>query len=509
MEIGEVMKNMLNSLFLSEKRKRYNNILYISFVVGKIIKNIQMYVIHRRKNIYSILDKGNDKDEKIEQKSKKGILETVKNSYVFQKILKKPYRACIKFKRDLLDNIYLILQHNDYMEVFLFGLNTYRKTDKEFRILSICGVKEYCEQNKLNCFVLEDEIERTVCSAEFWRKSEKVCCNCVSSERYIAEIKNAEIIGESTVLSVSGYLLNDMLCEDSENRIDLRDRSLKKVWDREAIIVQDKERKVIKKAINLVNVATFNYYHALVEVLTKLLVVDQYDEYSDYPILIDEIVLKIPQLKEALEIINYKKHPIISIKKDERCYVKDLVYISGSTWLPLNLYDREMFKKSDFMISEKYLMLLRNHILCNVLEKEKNNGKKAKIFISRKNTKTVRLKNEEKIRKLFQESGFEIVYTEEMTFREQVKCFNSAGWVVSATGAALTNIIFCEPGTKVVCIMPKEFKFETYSTLAHIFKLDSCFLDAKIVEKTRYIAADTYVLDEKYAKSFIENCVEE
>ena len=44
-----------------------------------------------------------------------------------------------------------------------------------------------------------------------------------------------------------------------------------------------------------------------------------------------------------------------------------------------------------------------------------------------------------------------------------------------------------------------------YSTIAHIFKLDQVFLDCTVVERTRYTAADGYVLDEEYTKEFLKS----
>lgn len=489
-----------------ENLSKYKKIFWTAYILGRPIKKAKKLM----KRICVIFYKEVPNDEKsMGNAEKDDIWEKLRKSVVYCILLRKLWREYLRITRKLLDKLYMLLCQNDYIDVFLFSFRVYRKTNKIFKVVPIIGIKEYCKKNKLTYIVVEEEKEREVLKAKFWNKSREICSKFPSSERYIANIRNAEIIGESTVLIAEGYLLNDMIFNDSEDRIDMRDNSLKKVWNNEAVIAQYDNKQECNQAINLINVATFNYYHALIEVLSKLLIVDQYEEYGRYPILVDEIILKIPQLKEALDIINYKNHPIIGVAKDEKWLVSNLIQISGGTWLPLNVYHRDMFKMSDFMISEKYLLLLREHILKVILKDKENIHKNRKIFISRKNTKTVRLKNEEKIRKLFEKKGFEIIYTEEMTFGEQVECFNNASCVVSATGAALTNIIFCRPGTEIVCIMPKEFQFETYSTIAYMLGLIPIFLDANVVERTPYIAADTYVVEEGYARKFIEEYVGE
>jgi capsular polysaccharide biosynthesis protein len=51
--------------------------------------------------------------------------------------------------------------------------------------------------------------------------------------------------------------------------------------------------------------------------------------------------------------------------------------------------------------------------------------------------------------------GFEVVQPERLTFREQVRLFAAASVVVGESGAAMANIGFCDPGTRVLEIMPE------------------------------------------------------
>ena len=114
------------------------------------------------------------------------------------------------------------------------------------------------------------------------------------------------------------------------------------------------------------------------------------------------------------------------------------------------------------------------------------------------------MKNEENIRNIFKENGFEIIFTEEMTFEQQVECFGRAKCVVASSGAALTNTIFCQPGTIIGCIIPAYHRFYMYSTIAYYLQLKPFFMDAQIVELTPYAAADTFVLDEGYTRRYIQ-----
>jgi capsular polysaccharide biosynthesis protein len=51
---------------------------------------------------------------------------------------------------------------------------------------------------------------------------------------------------------------------------------------------------------------------------------------------------------------------------------------------------------------------------------------------------------------MLSERGFDSVDCGKMSVQEQAEVFGSAEVVVGAHGAALTNLVFCRPGTRVV-----------------------------------------------------------
>lgn len=81
-------------------------------------------------------------------------------------------------------------------------------------------------------------------------------------------------------------------------------------------------------------------------------------------------------------------------------------------------------------------------------------GKK-KLYLARPEDNTKRtLLNEAEIQQCLTADGFEVVYPETMKVRDQITLFASAKVVIAPTGAALTNIIYCRPGTCVIEIQP-------------------------------------------------------
>ena len=73
-----------------------------------------------------------------------------------------------------------------------------------------------------------------------------------------------------------------------------------------------------------------------------------------------------------------------------------------------------------------------------------------KIFIGRGEAKHRPLIHEKEIWAQLQKRGYDSVDCGKLSVQKQAEVFGSAGVVVGAHGAALTNLVFCYPGTRVV-----------------------------------------------------------
>jgi capsular polysaccharide biosynthesis protein len=374
-----------------------------------------------------------------------------------------------------------------------------KKGERSIKFIKIDSIVHYIQHHRDCRYILiEKAKERVVEKPAFFERCESEIVKFDSPEVYVAEILHVKLVGASNIIIVGNKLLNDTVYYDDDNRIDIRFSSVKKVISKIAVIETTTFNKYIPVAINLVAAASFNYYHLLVEILSKLAFVDTIVEFREYPILVDKIVIQIPQYKEALTCINKYNHPIITLDKEEGCQVERLICPSSNVWMPINVYHRNLITTKDFLISETVLLSIRNSVK---LYQDKRPWRK--IFISRKNTSAVRLENELEIRNLFVDDGFEIVYTEEMSFQQQIDTFGQAKIVVATSGAALTNIIFCQEKTTIGCIIPESHKFYMYSTIAYLLGMNTLFIDADVIKVTHYTAADTFLVDVDYAKRYL------
>jgi capsular polysaccharide biosynthesis protein len=73
--------------------------------------------------------------------------------------------------------------------------------------------------------------------------------------------------------------------------------------------------------------------------------------------------------------------------------------------------------------------------------------------VARKGT-TRKIHNQEQVEIFLSRYGFETVYLEGMSTRDQILLFQSAEFIIGAHGAGLSNLLFCEAGTKVIELSP-------------------------------------------------------
>jgi capsular polysaccharide biosynthesis protein len=89
-----------------------------------------------------------------------------------------------------------------------------------------------------------------------------------------------------------------------------------------------------------------------------------------------------------------------------------------------------------------------------------------RIFVSRKNAQWRRLTNEDDCWAVLSRFGFERVFMEELTFREQVDLMQEAAVFVAVHGAGMVNIMFAPKGLHVVEIFDPDFANPQYYALA-------------------------------------------
>jgi len=93
-------------------------------------------------------------------------------------------------------------------------------------------------------------------------------------------------------------------------------------------------------------------------------------------------------------------------------------------------------------------------------------NKGRRILIGREPGKSRQTKGWDEVRKILISRGFKEIQPGKLPIRQQARIFAEAEWVVGIHGAALTNLAFCRPGTRVVEILGWDYVNPCYRALS-------------------------------------------
>lgn len=137
-----------------------------------------------------------------------------------------------------------------------------------------------------------------------------------------------------------------------------------------------------------------------------------------------------------------------------------------------------------------YLGFRTHKWACDFLKREFLNGKKTerspsvsdRIYISRQQAKYRRLINEEEVINFLEKSGFNSLTLESMSVAEQALCLQNAKVVVAPHGSGLTNLVFSNPGTKVIELFSPRYVIDHYWELSNVCGLEHYHLVGKMFD---------------------------
>ncbi|MBN4067481.1 glycosyltransferase family 61 protein [Simkania negevensis] len=203
-------------------------------------------------------------------------------------------------------------------------------------------------------------------------------------------------------------------------------------------------RKVDETVAVVASGASNCYYHWMSEVVTKIEILKRSGISYD-KIYVSKI--EFPYQKETLEMMGVDPAKIIEGHRSLQIKAKKLVVPTlHNLENPFPQWAAEAITKA-----------------ANV----DSGSQRKRIFISRAETVKRHILNEEQLFIFLQRQGFEKVFLEKMSVKEQAQLLHAAEVVIAPHGAGLTNLIFCQKGTRVIELDPPGIPAETcYAVLS-------------------------------------------
>lgn len=311
---------------------------------------------------------------------------------------------------------------------------------------------------------------------------------------YVSIINHAVITGGSSlVLSQTGDLLSDEMVDFPTKDFGIKSPHISYRYKNKVILSYRKKTNTrIKEGILLSCDHDNNYFHWLVECLPKLVFIDDLKQFKEVPLLIPHGLHE--NLLAALTRVNINHHPIINLSPGIAYRVDRLVFPSNLSRVIDRYKGPPVFDK-DIILSQKWIARV-----ADILKSDAQLCKKPwrKLYLARRKGFRA-LVNQPEIERLMTEHNFEIVESDHVSLNHQIELFSQASVIVAPTGAALTNMLFCQPGTKVIILMSNHetTNFSFWTNLGNIAGLDvEIIAGERLFNLTNYYSVhDDYVVD--------------
>jgi len=206
-----------------------------------------------------------------------------------------------------------------------------------------------------------------------------------------------------------------------------------------------------------------NYAHFILDLVTRLILVDQNSKISDYKNIL------VPSYKKRYEknIFKYfkiKENQIVDCSNIKKIYCDNLDIPDHLFW-KINC---NWFKSAENINSEIIKNIRKKFLTKNNREKTYKN-----IFLDRSDSPNNwhQIINYNEIIALLKKYNFKILKLNNMEFKRQVKIFSKAKNIIGVHGAAFTNLIFCQKKTSVLELRSSRRNFEVFRSISKINNL--------------------------------------
>lgn len=193
-----------------------------------------------------------------------------------------------------------------------------------------------------------------------------------------------------------------------------------------AVYCATKTWKKIPKGMWVIDEWSSNYFHWIADCLPRIWEGLDRDTYC--PVILPESYKSLNYVVQSLALLNL---PVVFFKSSENLQVDTLILTAKTA--PFPHFHPEMTLKT-------------RQKLARIIPKEPWR----KVYISRSKAPKRKAHNETEVELLLRKRGFEIHHTENLNFEQQIQLLSETKLLVSLHGAALTNMVFLPPNSKVL-----------------------------------------------------------
>jgi len=292
---------------------------------------------------------------------------------------------------------------------------------------------------------------------------------------YAATLRDATIFHRSNmVLMADGTVLNDTVADPQYGRFVAFDKDGAAMDQRPGAVLLDTGRFQVREldaGIMLSGSASEHYGHWVGEYLARLHYLQQHPRFAELPIVVDAGMP--PQHLEYLRVL--VPNPVVEIPAGAGLRCRELIVASQTTFIPVDLIrDHGVPPEKEGGFSVATIEAIRRRVREALPPPA---APSRKLYLSRQGRDGRRPFNEDAVVAAMAARGFETVFTEGMSFQEQVRLFQSAKAIVAPNGSAVLNVIFAPREVDLFLLSQRGlFNWGTYYGLMRELGYDMTFV---------------------------------
>ncbi|APB35288.1 Capsular polysaccharide biosynthesis protein [Gloeomargarita lithophora Alchichica-D10] len=248
----------------------------------------------------------------------------------------------------------------------------------------------------------------------------------------------------------------DVIAPDGKLIYDGSKESGRQPQERSVCTLKFPRAQVIKQTVGVIAGVKggSNYYHLLVDVLPRIYLLKQSPFWSEIELFyMNQFLPGLTKLKPLLSLVGVPEKAIFWTDAYGHIQAQSVVATS-LTGLPGMSYFKPRwvfeFLRSTYLPQAQVPATPR-----------------PKLYISRSRASFRRVLNEAEVLDYLMPLGYQPVWLEDLSFPEQVGLFQQAESIIAPHGAGLANLIWCQPGAKMIEVFSPEYLPECYWVIAN------------------------------------------
>lgn len=198
----------------------------------------------------------------------------------------------------------------------------------------------------------------------------------------------------------------------------------------------------IDEAVWLAGPASDAFGHWIGEFAPRLQFLEQHPAFAGRPILIDD---GMPATHlELLRMIC--SNPLITLRRGEGVRARRLLYAPTPTFFPIHLLPNDMPAFVACCASVRAYRYLKEKAEAVLGVAPPTGGR---YYLTRAARSWRRIRNEDEVRSYLERHGYQTVLTENLTFAEQVRLFQSAAAIMAPSGSAMQNFVYAPTNVRL------------------------------------------------------------